>query len=456
MISNTTLNTQQFIQQFKKAQDVTQSNEDADPSIGTQISSFASRIFNSFVKPHHDMRIHVFKEATHGAAKLYYQGDIPILELQYDDPYVAGFSQGYLMGKYFEKLLNRMSFLNRVLGNPKPQDIPQTLEAVLKLLPEDYLSELKGMVEGYNQWLKDNSWLTPTDVTIEEVILFHLMPDSLHFSPQDVEVILQGNGTSVPQHAEQTKPIGCTVVIGKDDEKGMTFGRNMDWPSFGFFGTYSLIINRKHPEKKLSTVELGFPGFLGSLTGMNKNGLSAAMNVCSHQTSTVLGLPAVFYNRMCLEKCRTVNDVKTVVNRQSPLGAYHLSLADRMAAHSFHFFQGANGSHVVRDWKNKQPLITTNCQYLSKNGSETGNLHCSVERKQMLNQFFKDAKKKINPGGIHQSELIEASLSLPYVNNDLTTHQVIMYPQSRGIRVAVDNKFAGRLALHNLDTTNMF
>lgn len=459
MVSNTNLNTEQFIQQFK-AQHSTEPTEDSTPSISAQISSYASRVFNNLITPHHDMGTHVFKEATHGAARLYYQGDIPVLELQYEDPYIAGFSQGYLMGKYFEKLLNRMNVFNHFLGRPKAQDTPKTLEAILKLLPADYLSELEGMVQGYNQWLNEKSWFTrPTHVTIEEVILFHLMPDSLHFTPADVEAILQGDATSVSHREEQKNPIGCTVVIAKDHQKGVTFGRNMDWPSFGFFGTYSLVINRKHSGGKLSTVELGFPGFLGSLTGMNKQGLSAAMNVCSSQTSTVAGLPAVFYNRACLENCENVNDVKTIVDSQSPLGAYHLSVADRVNAKSFHFFQGKRRRHVVREteWHNQQRLITTNCQYRSnQKGCESGDLHCSRERKKIIDELFNQAKAQIKKDKIKTSTLVEESLSLPYVNNEITTHKVVMYPQSKEIRIAIDNKFAGQVSLHDLNTEAMF
>lgn len=428
----------------------------------SRTSGLAMQIIqDQILTPHHEMQTHVFKEATHGAAKLYYQGDIPILELNYDDPRSAGYDHGYLMGEYFEKLLNRMSLINRTLNRPQARDLPQTLQAILKLLPKDYVSEIEGMAEGYNQWLKDHSLLGvkdllgTRDVTVEDVILFHLMPDSLHFDPKEVEAVLQGEPAPVAPDGKKKSLVGCTVVIDKDDDKGITFGRNMDWPSFGVFGKYSLIINRKYNEDKLSTIELGFPGFLGSLTGMNKNGLSVAMNVCSHDTATVKGLPAAFFNRLCLETCKDVAAIQSTKNR--PLGAYHLSTADSKVAKSFHYYQGNNRSRVMREWKKQEqkPLITTNCQYVSSQG-ENGNLHCSSERKAEIEQLFNNAKKQAQGAKIETYKLVEASLSLPFVNNELTTHKVVMYPQSRKIQIAVDNKLAGQVPLHSLNTELLF
>lgn len=405
--------------------------------------------------PHHDMKTHVFKPATYGVAKLYYQGDIPILELKYDDPFFAGHSHAYLMAEYFENLLNQMSLVKRVMQLPNAQDVPETLHAIMELLPEEYVIELEGMVAGYNQWLEENRWL-PKKITIEDVLVFHLMPDSLHFSPEQVEAALRGEESSISADENQSL-VGCTVVVDKDKDKGLTVGRNMDWPSFGLFGTYSLIINRKHKNDKLSTVELGFPGFVGSLTGMNKMGLSAAMNVCSSETSSVEGLPAAFYNRMCLERYSQVNEIEKMIKHQSPLGAYHLSVADRVAAKSFHFFQGSKGKHIVRTWQAGKPLITTNCQYLSnQNGCERGNLHCSIERKRIIDQFFNGAKKQISQGNIQKHKLVESSLSLPYVNNALTVHKMVMYPQSKNIRMVVDNAFAGQAPFHELNTAALF
>ncbi|MCE5318508.1 MAG: hypothetical protein LLG04_14245 [Parachlamydia sp.] len=60
------------------------------------------------------------------------------------------------------------------------------------------------------------------------------------------------------------------------------------------------------------------------------------------------------------------------------------------------------------------------------------------------------------PQELALDKVIAAGLALPYINNTLTTHKIVMLPQSRKMRVAFDNAFAGKRALHELDTTALF
>lgn len=418
------------------------------------VSFVAYRALAIIAPFHHDMQTHVFKLATFGVGKLYYQGNIPVLELQSDDPYEAGKAHGYLMGEPLDHLLNQLEWVRKLAQMPQANQVPETVEAIQNVLPEEYMKELEGIVDGFNQWSKENKWFKAKELTIADLILFHLMPDSLHFSPQIIEAQLEGKKIPAFRTREDLTALGCTVVIDQDEQEGLTFGRNMDWPSFGLFGTYSLIINRKYQDEKLSTVELGFPGFVGTLTGMNKAGLSLAMNVCSGNTDHVQGIPAAFFNRMCLERCQDIQEVEELMEQDVPLGSYHLSVADPVSAKSFHFYQGSAHDHVIREWQVGETLITTNCQYLSQS-HEGNHMHCSRERKQLIQELFNQAQDSIAEDQFSHAKLVEASLALPYVNNSITTHKIVMYPQSKKVQLAVDNAFAGQAKLHTLDTTTL-
>lgn len=411
------------------------------------VSLVANQILDFFIYPHHDMNDHVFSEGKYGAATLRYQGDVPVLELEYDNPYNAGFGHGYLLGKNFDQLLGKMFIVKQVLQMKEASDMPKTMERIKELLSPEYLEEMEGIVDGYNAWVKENTLFGSRNLTIDDLMIFHLMPDSLHFSPEEAEKKLT---------TEKELPVGCTVVIDKDNEQGITFARNMDWPSFGVFGKYSLMINRKYStQEKLSTLEVGFPGFVGTLTGMNKKGLSLAMNVCSGETKDIKGVPAAFYNRMCLENCKDVQSVARLIKSRAPLGSYHLSAADQTSAISFHFFQGSKKAHVIREWtKGKAPLITTNCNYISKD-SVCGNMHHSEERKAIIQDLFNQVSQYVNKNEIKRKKLLEATLELPYVNNSLTVHRVLMCPQTKKMKVAFDNSFAGGLPLHEVDTATL-
>ena len=155
------------------------------------------------------------------------------------------------------------------------------------------------------------------------------------------------------------------------------------------------------------------------------------------------GIPASLYNRACLEQCQTVSDVEAFTRNQLPLGAYHLTVADRTRAESIHFYQSPGDTHLIRRWQEDQPLSTLNCRY---NPSPNCAMHYSVERQQVIDEFFQH----------RENRPLEDTLSLPFVNNWITTHRIVMEPQTARFRVAFDNAFAGKACLHEVPTQNLF
>lgn len=408
----------------------------------------------------HSMQSHIFKPGTHGAGRLYYQGDIPILELKCDDPYKAGEAHGYLLGNHLNRILKRLDVINASSYNPNPlptaREVPNVLKALRKHIPQEYLTEMQGIADGYNKWLGEGFLHFGRKIAVDDLILVHMMPDLLHFQSRYQEYREQPIPARPPVPQTQQAPalvLGCTVAIDKDDKEGFVFGRNMDWPSFDIFGASSLIINRRNSGGKQSTVEVGMPGFAGTLTGMNKEGLSLAMNVCGGRTQEIAGMPAAFYNRYMLENCKSVDDVTNKVTQQSPLGFYHLSVADSNQAKGFHFFQGERigekrGDHVIRTWKNHQPLLVTNCRYKCDGSmNESCDIEYSKQREALLRRLFNDARKSVAPEDLSIESIVAAGLALPYVNNSITTHKVVMKPRSKKMQVAFDNAYAGNRAL---------
>lgn len=203
------------------------------------------------------------------------------------------------------------------------------------------------------------------------------------------------------------------------------------------------MINRKHTDGRHNTVEVGMPGFVGTLTGMNEKGLSLSMNVCRGDTSQIRGMPASLYNRSCLERCASVAEVDDLVARQSPLGPYHMTVADPNRAKSIHFYQGPDHEHIKRPLQDTRPLSTLNFRY---NPCCSSDVHHSTERQRELDQFF--ANREGRP--------LEEALSLPFVNNWLTTHRVVMEPRNCTMRVAFDNAFAGNAPLHTIPLEKLF
>lgn len=416
------------------------------------ISLAAYKVLDILAPPDHDMLHHTFKPASYGVGRLYYQGDVPILELQSDNAREAGMAHGYLMGEYIDRILKRLDVARMIAPEelPRAQNVPKVVEELMRRIPAIYLEEMQGLVEGFNQWVKEKKGLKAKTMTLEDLLLFHLMPDSEHFSAVQVE---KGNKNPTLE-PKRLAGVACTVVIDQDAKEGMVFGRTMDWYSFGMFGSYSVMINRKYANKKLSTIEVGLPALVGTVTGMNHHGLSLAMNVCTGATDKIKGMPAVFFNRMCLENCQKVEDVVERAKQTQLLGNYHLSVADQVSAQSLHLYQGEDNRHVIRKWQKGAPLITTNCKY-QEDGQYSSHLMCSQERHLIVNNLFKEAVASVPPESLEKGKLVTGSLALPYVNNLLTTHKVVMYPQLKKIKVAFDNAFGGDSNLHEMNTSTL-
>jgi hypothetical protein len=342
-----------------------------------------------------------------------------------------------------------MSFALRVYDKwPKASEMPQLLASIRAKVPEKYLLEMKGLVEGFNNWAKENK--ISTQLTEDDILLVNLIPDKFHFTPKKDEVISANDLGAL----SRMQNVACTVVIDRDKEEGISMGRNMDWPSLGVMGTNSILIKRLYGD--YSTAEIGLPGIVGTVTGMNSHGLSLAMNVCDGSSEE--GIPAVFHNRLCLE-CKSIEEVSKVVEKNPPMGSYHLTVADQKDAQSFHLYQHKEDKkHYVRRFEDQKPLIVTNFKYYWSLSEDCQEQDCgySTKRKEIIQDFWKDAEEKIDPAEVKKRELVTHALSLPYVNNFLSTHKVLMQPSLGRMGVAFDDSFAGGRPLHWLTREELF
>ncbi len=398
----------------------------------TLASSVALFALDFWVPPHHDMKKHVYKPSECEGGKLYYEGDVPILSLDSDDPFKVGKAHGYLCGDAIDRLTTRFARgMHTFDSYPKAAELTNILEIVRQSIPAPYLLEINGLVEGYNQWAQEQSWWRfPKKLTVDEVMLFHLIPDFCHLALREEAALLEKQDAA------------CSAIVDRDFQNRFVFARNMDWHSFGLAGTYSLIIHRKRTSH--DTLEVGLPSFIGTLTGMNSQGLCLAMNTCYGHTRQIKGMPAAFYNRSCLEQCRTVDDALKFIHNQSPLGPYHLTVVDQNQAKSIHFYQSPENTQVIRSWGKGQPLSTLNYRYTPQPDID---MHYSAKRQRQIDTFFQQREK---------NRPFEEVLSLPFVNNWLTTHRVIMEPGRKVFRVAFDNAFAGKAALYDIPAQKLF
>lgn len=398
----------------------------------------------------HDMKKRVFTPGTCPGGKLFYhkdeqtQHEIPILLLDADHPYHAGKAHGYLLAPNIDLLRQRFDFVLYTIARRTPAGgLTEILQKIRATIPQRYLDEIRGVADGFNEWIeeqwKNGCCSSVAKLSEDDLLLFHLQPDSLHFQP-----MLKGNENAF---LRQAVSVGCTAITAQDAKKGFILGRNMDWPTFGAAGAHSLLVVRKHSNPAESSVEVSFPGFVGTLTGMKKS-FRLCMNVCEGRSEEVQGMPAAFLNRYCLENSHSIEELESFLRRIPSLGPYHLTAADNKSAKAFHLKQGIHTQSTVRHLeKNGRPLVVTNCRYPSDR-ERTAHRHMSLEREAVLNEFFTDAQRKIPSDKLDMEALISYGLSLPFVNNFESAHTVVMSENS--LAVAFDNNFSGSTPLSTL------
>lgn len=397
-------------------------------SVFKHLKVIASSPFALMIPSKYHMSTHVYMENEYissdglSKARLAYEGDVPVLTLK-GDPEFCGVAHGFLLAAQIHALLETWdSILWLVI--PHQSKAQKLCDHLKTIIPQDYLTEMNGLVKGYNMTVYGGQ------LTLEKVLLLHLVPDIEHTYPNMLA----------------KSRLGCTVVLDEGDENtGPIFGRHMDWPSLDIAGKMTLVIRRILPSGEM-THEIGIPGLsAGTVTGMKKsNGFSVAMNVALGKTKDLKdGLPAIILNRMVLDQCNSVKEGVKLLRKHTPLGPYHLTLADETGGATIHFYQNSDDSHHVRSLKSHDHIVTTNCRYANPQCSSS-----STSGTYRYRPYFNSEERHNNIELVYQTGItdgkqrVEEALKTPLVNNIETTLSAILLPRGRRIEMAFANAFA--------------
>lgn len=396
--------------------------------------------------PYFDMSTHLYQPFTSrdsNGTQLYYENDIPILVINADNPYQAGYDHGYHLGIGISKMLEIWDpLLHDKYGYPRAEEIPKSIKAFCSIIPKAHLEELQGLVKGYNQWIDEQNNHLHIKLSFESALVFHFVSDIMHYKPSDDHIPAR---SPITIRINDLQRVGCTVVVDRDENQNIVAARNMDW---GLVGAYTVIFKRKYAN--FETLEIGFPGLIGTVTGRKDSGFTVMMNIAFGQTSEVRGMPTCFFNRACLENCNSVSEVENFLKKYNPLGPFHLIAIDNQDAKSFHMHQNADEQsphYVTRSLFDQQPLIVTNCAYPDHTGRGEDFVGSHL-REESLEAFFRDARKKIAKDKYDPLAILGAAMKLPHVCNPITA-QSILFSKDK-VELVFDNYFAAEKPLHLL------
>lgn len=317
-------------------------------TVGALLASTAAPFF---IPPAHNPNDKAFPEASCRGVHLIYKGNLPLLIIPKEvSSYDAGYARGFMMAPQIKKMigLNNFGFC-KLMGLPK--EIPLFAEKMKSIIPEKYLAEMQGLVDGYNKKRESWNFFKGNPLTLEWLIYFHMLPDMGSLDYKNTEIWIK----------RQKEAMGCTVVMDGDGEDGPTVLRTVDWNSMGIFGTVSFVELREN-SSGVRTVNQSCPLLVGYLTALNEKGLFGSLNVAIGMTDYPENMPIVFYLRHLVESCNDVEDAMLFC-KEKALSSSNLCFADKHHGRSVHLMQMPNGSNHEREWDKNNPLVTLNFRY---------------------------------------------------------------------------------------------
>jgi isopenicillin-N N-acyltransferase like protein len=242
-----------------------------------------------------------FAEGKADGGQLQFVDGLPVVSVA-GTPEQMGQAIGTLLKKPLNALLNKKEEVAHGFGmNKAPDVLLKTARLAVGSFPDSQRRELTAVAKA-------------ADVDLDTVLFANIVYEISHF------------------------PACSTLAVEpeRSKEAGPLFGRNLDFPTFGFLDQYSYILVER-PEGKHAFVSMTFPSVVGVFSGMNDAGLCLAqleVNQSADQSPVVnlFGTPVAMCFRRLLEECTTIDEAEKLLGEQNRMMMCNLAVCDRTQA----------------------------------------------------------------------------------------------------------------------------
>ena len=219
-------------------------------------------------------RVPRWREASVPGGALRLVGGLPVLRLS-GSRYRMGLAHGLLLREEIRYL--REAYLESFYGSPRRRPMFAARARVLEPhLPHGFREELHGLRTG-------------AGISAEDALLVHTF--------LDIHKVFLCSTITVPRPAAAGGPI---------------VGRNLDFPGLGIAHRYGIVVVH-HGRGRRAAASVAWPGFCGTLTGMNDAGLVVAVMLVYGVEDAEEGVPFAALFREALETQATVAGVRDLV-----------------------------------------------------------------------------------------------------------------------------------------------
>lgn len=238
-----------------------------------------------------------------GAAKLYQVGEHLVCVME-GSPAEMGFQHGRLLAKSIRQMIKEGYILKALYDRGYTDEYILAQSARMeKHFPPEYIEEMQGIVKGVRAAGIDDVRYEDIRTAVTNAELSHHGPDA---------------------------PPGCSnfAAWGKWTTDGrLLHGRNLDWNiDRGAQDGAAILVWR--PKGGRPFMMVGWTGSIGSVSGMNADGITFGEMTSSSSDETFDGLPLMLMMRRVLEKARTLDEAVQIVRNSAPTTGWNFILGD--------------------------------------------------------------------------------------------------------------------------------
>ncbi len=239
-----------------------------------------------------------FTPSKYKAAELKFVGDIPVATVA-GSPEEIGQQLGNLFRQPLKELLGKREEISRGFGLAQPPGyIVRAGRFLLPMFPDTQRRELAAEAKAA---------AADVDVLTFENVIYDLSRFPA-CSSLAIEPSRSATGESI-------------------------FGRNLDFPTFGFLDKYSVLVVYR-PDGKHAFATVTFPGMAGVFSGINDAGLCLAQLEVNSSADgsprvSLLGTPVSMCFRRLLEECSTIDEAEKLLREQKRMMMCNLAVCDR-------------------------------------------------------------------------------------------------------------------------------
>ncbi len=236
--------------------------------------------------------------------------------------------------------------------------------------------------------------------------------------------------------------LACSTIALDSDQNALgepLLLRNLDFPSLGMAEKHSIIIVR-HPHQGKTTVTVGWPLLLGTLSGFNSDGLSLAMMEVYSHVSNVKAMPYNLRFRHCLEHCATTEHARLYFANAAITSANNLTCLDKHGDSAV--FELTRDGVVVRNTRDN-PLFATN-HFVSPELNQQEHCH----RFKSIETFFKAYENDLD---LKASEQLLDLVAIKTIN----LQSFIIMPESQQLHISLGKLPASEGPFVSLDKKDL-